>query len=134
MMMHDCCGGCHNITHAKIFTSQEEFADSLNSGYDDADMVFPILGTYDTTTISGWYFMPIVNIPRLSLITYKKGNREILFDLIYSVLTLWPLLSVCLMMALIAGFFMWITVRKNEPQILFEVLFWLIIPFIYCSY
>ena len=113
MMMHDCCGGCHNITHAKIFRSQEEFADSLNSGYDDADMVFPILGTYDTTTISGWYFMPIVNIPRLSLITYKKGNREILFDLIYSVLMLWPLLSVCLMMALIAGFFMWITVRKK---------------------
>ena len=122
-MMPDCCGGCHNITHSKNFTSQEEFAGSLNSGYDDADMVFPILGAQDATTISGWYFMPIVNIPRLSLVTYKKGNREILLDLIYSALMLWPLLSICLTMALIAGFFMWITVRKNQSQILFKVLF-----------
>ena len=103
MMIPDCCGGCLNV-------SQEEFANDSNLGKVEDDIVYPFLGKTDTLTISGWYFMPVIDISRITVVTNKKISQEIILELITFSLKLWPLLSICMMMTVIAGFFMWILV------------------------
>ena len=110
-MVPDCCGGCHNIKYVKEYRSQGEFANDSNIGKIEEDIIFPFLGKTDTLTISGWYFMPVISIPRISVVTNKKSKEEIVLELITSSLKLWPLLSICMMMTAIAGFCMWILVR-----------------------
>lgn len=110
MMIPDCCGGCINIKHVKNYTSQGKFANDLNLGKIQDDIVYPFLGKTDTLTISGWYFIPVIDISRITVVTNKKMPQEIILELITSSLKLWPLLSICIMMTVIAGFFMWILV------------------------
>ena len=110
MMIPDCCGGCLNAKRVNNYGSQEEFANDSNLGKVEDDIVYPFLGKTDTLTISGWYFMPVIDISRITVVTNKKMPQEIILELITSSLMLWPLLSVCMMMTVIAGFFMWIFV------------------------
>ena len=112
MMIPDCCGGCINIKHVKNYTSQGKFANDSNLGKTQDDIVYPFLGKTDTLTISGWYFIPVIDISRITVVTNKKMPQEIILELIMSSLKLWPLLSICIMMTVIAGFFMWILVSR----------------------
>lgn len=109
-MIPDCCGGCHNIKHVNNYESQGKFANDSNLGKIEDDIVYPFLGKTDTLTISGWYFMPVIDISSITVVTNKKVAQEIILELIRSSLKLWPLLSICMMMTVIAGFFMWILV------------------------
>ena len=112
-MVPDCCGGCHNVKYVKEYGSQGEFANDSNIGKIEEDIVFPFLGKTDTLTVSGWYFMPVISIPRISVVTNKKLKEEIVLELIMSSLKLWPLLSICIMMTAIGGFCMWILVSHS---------------------
>ena len=110
MMIPDCCRGCLNVKHINNYASQGKFANDSNLGKVEDDIVYPFLGKTDTLTISGWYFIPVIDISRITVVTNKKMPQEIILELITSSLKLWPLLSICMMMTVIAGFFMWILV------------------------
>ena len=106
----ECCKGCMVAMESVYYSNPFEFADALNNGTLTEDIIFPVLASISTEQMMGYYFVPFFKMPMLSVIVKRKTYSEIMTDLILSCLNLWPLLSICLMMALIAGFLMWIMV------------------------
>ena len=106
----ECCKGCVLAMESVHYSNPFEFADALNNGTLTEDIIFPVLASSSTEQMMGYYFVPFFKMPMLSVIIKRKTYSEIMTDLILSCLNLWPLLSICLMMALIAGFLMWIMV------------------------
>ena len=87
-MVPDYCGGCHNVKYIKEYASQGELANNSNIFKIEEDITYPFLGKTDTLTISGWYFIPVINIPRISVKINKKLKEEIVQELIMSSLKL----------------------------------------------
>ena len=106
----ECCKGCMVAMQLVSYSNPFEFADALNNGTLTEDIIFPVLASMNTEKMMGYYFVPFFKMPMLSVIIKRKTYSEIMTDLILSCLSLWPLLSICLLMALIAGFLMWIMV------------------------
>ena len=110
LLFIDCCGGCLPRMQSVNYSNPYEFADALNNDTVTATITFPVLGRIHTEKLLGHYFVPFYKMSVLTVITKPKGFEELMKELISSCLKLWPLLSICLIMALIAGFFMWIMV------------------------
>ena len=110
LLYMECCKGCMVAMESVYYSNPFEFADALNNGTLTEDIIFPVLASISTEQMMGYYFVPFFKMPMLSVIVKRKTYSEIMTDLILSCLNLWPLLSICLMMALIAGFLMWIMV------------------------
>ena len=57
---------------------------------------------YFSEQLHGYHFIPIFDAPSAYYITEKNTSpKETLFNLIYACAELWPLLLICLLMALI---------------------------------
>ena len=110
LLFIDCCGGCQPGMQLKNYSNPYEFADALNNGTVTATIIFPVLARMHTEKLMGHYFVPFYKMSVLTVITKPREFEELMKELISSCLKLWPLLSICIIMALIAGFFMWIMV------------------------
>ena len=60
------------------------------------------------TEVHGFFFIPVLEMPNAFFITERKSDRERTIEMIQGVLELWPLLIICLLMALIAGGLIWV--------------------------
>ena len=67
----------------------------------ETDMVFPILGKAEATSLHGRYFIPLIETPKVYFITH--ANHHVLRDVMISCLNLWPMLAITALMVLISG-------------------------------
>ena len=110
LLFMDCCGSCQPRIQLVNYSNPYEFADALNNDTVTATITFPVLARINTEKLLGHYFVPFYKMSVLTVITKQREFEELMKELISSCLKLWPLLSICIIMALIAGFFMWIMV------------------------
>ena len=105
-MLSYCCGRCANLTVVNDFP---DMSSGNISSLATADFVYPILGPTSADELYGFYFIPIINVPSACYITWiDESPSETLLDLVTACANLWPLLVICLLMALISGFIAWI--------------------------
>lgn len=105
-MMKFCCGSCARIKVLNTFDDLSKITVDTIAG---SDFIFPFLGPVDAEQLHGFHFIPIFDTPSAFYITGKKQSpKEMLFNLIRACADLWPLLLICLLMALISGFVAWI--------------------------
>lgn len=129
-MVNFCCGKCASMRTVKKY---HDVSDMSMEDISNSDFVFPFLGSVSAEQFYGFHFIPIFNTPSAQYITMKKiSPKEMLFKLILSCAELWPLLLICLLMALISGFVAWLleTWQNQEefprpfPIGLFEGFWW----------
>ena len=73
-------------------------------------IIFPIFGETDAEKLYGMFFAPMYSLEEGVFMTIKTKSSETLNTLLLGIFSLFPLLIICLLMALIAGFIGWLLV------------------------
>ena len=110
-----CCGKCVNVSVENetrhIHQIKELFESSLSHL---PDFIFPFLERAAAIKSQGYYFIPVVRLPNM---IYVTPIRQSAFRrAVISCLHLYPLLTICLLMSLISGFFIWIMETKGNAE------------------
>ena len=114
-MVNFCCGRCSNIIIGNIFNDDSK----LNMiALATSDFVYPFLAPTSANQLYGFHFIPMIDVPSVYYITAKKQSpRDTLFNLVKACAELWPLFLICLLLASISGFAVWIIETwKNADQ------------------
>ena len=107
-MFAKCCGNCvkyntHN-TLRNISALKEEDVQT-------SDFVYPVFASADTRRLYGSYYLPVDPIPYVYYIT--KNNDSVF----HGILSIWPVLFIAILMAIIAGFVGWLLETwQNEEE------------------
>lgn len=107
-----CCGKCLNLKVINKFTN----ISSLNpTTINQSDFILPILGNPLKRTAYGYQFVPICSVPDYLYITSKLD--PIFKRLMDSCSSAYPLITICLLMAIVAGFITWLLeTRLNHEE------------------
>ena len=74
-----------------------------------ADILIPVIAkSSNVQEMFGFHFIPVFEIPSAYYFTLKESKKKLAVKLVMSCLNLWPLLVICLLMALISGCIAWI--------------------------
>ena len=107
VMLDKCCGNCPAPTNSTLNNITELTRDAINT----SDFVFPILAKEDTEILYGFHFVPAMPVPSVFYITVYED------DFLVNILSIWPVIVVCLLMAIVAGFLCWILeMWSNEKE------------------
>lgn len=103
-MLHHCCGVCTrlNVVHMFTYVSELDYDSIITS-----DIVYPILGRHDQDRLYGHYFIPTFDLPTAYLFTQEKSKEKMVEQIVNACIDLWPLLVICILAAIIAGFLLW---------------------------
>ena len=101
-VINRCCGNCTMLNTQFWFRNISEV--SLET-MEQSDFILPFLGKSSAVTLYGYHFLPLTDVPSAFYFTPKR--RSILAGLIINCLNLYPLIVVCLLMAVISGFIAW---------------------------
>ena len=121
-MLRKCCGNCSPVV-STILANVSELTEKAIIA---ADMVYPVLARKDAEMLYGFHFVPFFTNPSTFYITKREDN------FLRNILTIWPVVTVCLLMSIIAGFLCWIfETWTNEEEFpkpfhlgLFEGVWW----------
>ena len=105
-MLRRCCGPCakYHRTDLTIPLSESNMTEIQNS-----DIVFPIPAQSKLIEdLHGFRYIPLFDVPSAFYITLQASEEQLTKDMIDGCLSNWPLLIICLLLALIAGFVAWI--------------------------
>ena len=109
--LNKCCGNCTKLRTKKYFANISEVTPlTINS----SDFVLLFLGSSSAVTLYSFYFLPVIYAPSVFYITHK--GVPILQRLFTSCLSLYPLIVICLLMAVISGFMAWIMETWNNEE------------------
>ena len=128
-MLKDCCDGCaqYNTSNTIKYMSRVKYAAIMSS-----DIVFPVISRSSVKSLYGYHFLPVLDAPTAYYITKKTTKIQTTQNIINACKNLWPLLTICLLLALISGFIAWIMENEvNEEEFpkpfhigLFEGFWW----------
>lgn len=110
-MIKKCCGKCTRIKLEKQFLNISE---TSFAAFNNSDFILPFIGRSTAKSLYGYLFIPIVDVPNVFLFTPK--HRSIIEELILGCLNLYPMIVLCLLMAAISGFIVWILETWHEPH------------------
>ena len=100
-ILKKCCGTCAKYEKINNFLNITEVTpSSINS----SDFIFPFLSSVTTTKLYGFYYLPYIDAPKALYVT--RTDEEI--TLFKSILQLYPLIIICLLLAVVSGFIAWI--------------------------
>ena len=97
-LLRTCCGSCVKFMKKENI---DEIAQLSTPEMEKVDLAFPVLGKTGQNTYHGYYYIPIIEAPKVYYVTH--ANDQVLKDVIVSCLNLWPLLVVTGLMVLISG-------------------------------
>ena len=103
-----CCGECVNYTQANKFTSSLDFTTKVMQS---SDFVFPVLGRASASRLYGFYFVPFMNARTPVYLSRRAEGRLMQF-----LVRLSPIVAVCLLLAIIAGFIAWFFESSNNED------------------
>ena len=112
-MFRRCCGPCARLCPSKTI---EHMSKVNSSAIISSDIVFPILAGSSVESIYGYHFVPIMDAPISYYVTARQSKSKISQNIINSCKHLWPLLTICLLFALISGFFAWTMEMQVNPE------------------
>ena len=118
-----CCGKC---AKRKIVDTVSDLSKVSVESLASSDFIFPFLGPISADRLHGFHFIPMFDAPSCIYITMKKQSpKDTLFNLIQACAELWPLLLICLLMALISGFVAWLfETWNNASEFPRAILYW----------
>ena len=104
-----CCRNCTRFNVLNTFMNISEVnPESIHS----SNFVYPFLGSVTDKMVNGYYFIPVLHVPKAYYMTPKTE-----VSLFLSLFQLLPLVLICLLMAAIAGFICWLAeTRSNTDQ------------------
>ena len=100
-ILKKCCGACAKY---KVINNFSNITEVTPSSINSSDFIFPFLASVTTKVLHGFYFLPYINVPKSFYIT--RRDEEI--TLFKSILRLYPLIIICLLLAVVSGFIAWI--------------------------
>lgn len=112
-MLHRCCGDC---TKYKRINIDRPLHDLNDTELDEYDVIYPVPAQKQTNELYDRYFIPVYNVPPAYYFTLKKSNKDMAINIVQGCTKMWPLLAVCILMSLIAGFFGWIMETWSNPD------------------
>ena len=114
-MLYHCCGECAKYYQIYVFTDVSYVNKSLMNS---ADILIPVIAkSSNVQEMFGFHFIPVFEVPSAYYFTLKESKRVMAVKLVMSCLNMWPLLVICLLMALISGFIAWFIERwKNVKE------------------
>ena len=113
-MLRRCCGNCTKFYQTNLLPGQDETNKTVVQEF---HFVYPVYGISTVKSIQGMHFLPVLNFPSAYYVTLKKSEREVAVQMIMTCLEMWPLIVICLLMSIIAGFLIWILdTWTNEKQ------------------
>lgn len=95
-----CCGPC---THFHIIHRFQNITELTPHAVRESDLILPFLALSSTRELHGYNFIPFIDITDALYITEQRQLR-----LFQSILELYPLMIICLLLALIAGYIIWL--------------------------
>ena len=105
-----CCGKCTPSVNVTIVPPESEIHDIIYTSH--PDIVFPVLHKSKETMLHSYYYIPTVRVPNFVYITQMPESS--FFRAITACINLYPLLLVCLLMSLVAGFVVWCMETGNN--------------------
>ena len=110
-VLEKCCGKCVSYTLNNRSVSKGKINRIIHENR--PDFVFPVLHRYSANKFCDYYFIPVVRVPSFIYITPMPESS---FSLaVRGCFQLYPLLLVCLLMSLVAGFVIWcMETRTNK--------------------
>lgn len=102
-----CCGHCSRINVLNVFNDSLSITPkSINTSH----FLYPFLGSINDQFVNGYRFIPVMHVPKTYYITVL--SKVTVFQ---SLFQLYPLVTVCLLLGLLAGFICWaIECRDNQ--------------------
>lgn len=101
--LQKCCGVC---TRFRLVNDFPDITKVTLSSIENSDFILPFLGSSTATRLHGYYYIPIISAPNVFYVTTK--DKPVLVRLVTDCLQLFPLIIICLLMAVISGFLAWI--------------------------
>ena len=110
--MMSCCGSCTNFSYAKTVSNPDALLQLASNG--SADILFPVLGETTSSSIHGAFYVPLIFIPGGTLLYIRDlSAKAVASQLIEAVFQIWPLITIALLLALVAGVVIWFMVCKS---------------------
>ena len=104
-----CCGNCANFSNVYNVSNQSML--TYLARRRSADILFPVLGETTASSVDGSHYIPLLYLPGGSLLFVQdKGGKAIIGRLINGVLAFWPLITISMLLAFIAGVIIWLMV------------------------
>ena len=124
-----CCGNCANLTVTKHLAEMSQIKES-SGPY--SDFIYPIFSKASFDELYDYHFIPIFNVHGGYYFSLRTPEEETGKKLIFACLTMWPLLIICILLAFISGFVIWVMeMRVNAGEFsksfrsgLFEGFWW----------
>lgn len=110
-VIENCCRGCphdptkRNGTYNRMKVNDRTIKNYMGMVLEIGHFVYPFLGPMNADILYARYFIPIFPVPTLFYVTRNDGN--VLGKLIWSALDLYPLVIICITLAIISGFIIW---------------------------
>lgn len=113
-MIHGCCNDC---TDCSIVNKIEDVS-RFTAAFDHSpDIIFPIISKASIVKLHDYLFIPTFNVPSSYYFTLRKTTNEIVKEVFMACLTMWPLFLVCVLLAFLSGFIVWVVeTKQNESE------------------
>lgn len=110
-VVEQCCGSCTKFSEVKHYANITEVTPASLS---ESDFSILFLTSSASTSLYGHHFIPVIYAPSIYYITPK--DEPIIKRLVTSCLNLYPLIIICLLLAVIAGFVAWLMETWNNED------------------
>ena len=104
-MLRQCCGECGQFQLNEI---TDEISHMDMNDLEQSDIIFPFVGRESLRELYDYHYIPIFQLPGAYYFTLEMTEKELAVIIISGCLNLWPLLFICVLWAIIAGFFVWL--------------------------
>ena len=104
-LLENCCGGCARCILKNELESILHLGSHLSTNA--SDIIFPVLADPMFDQLYGYHFIPVFEVPSAYYFTLRKSEADIIKELIWVCLNMWPLFTVSLLLAMISGFIAW---------------------------
>ena len=118
--LSNCCGDFIKSFDIRNTSSlSKDNGTALKSG---AAFIFPVFSYANSEIVYGHYYIPLYDTPGAFYVTAKQHFN--LSDLVNRCFSLWPLLAICIFMAIIAGWIAWLldtwSNKEEFPRVFFR--------------
>lgn len=101
-----CCRHCTKWNILNVFNDTSSVKPAL---INTSHFVYPFLGSITDQFVNGYYFIPVMHVPKAYYITIV--SKVTVFQ---SILRLYPLVTICILLATLSGFICWIIETKQS--------------------
>lgn len=104
-MIKNCCGTCAQCSIINEIEDLSQFAGAFNN---TPDIIFPVINDEQISHVHGYHFIDVFQVPISYYFTLPKTSEEIIVELMFACLNMWPLFLVCIILSILSGFIIWL--------------------------